>query len=104
VRRREFIALLGGAAIRAPLAARVFVFASGLAASAWHAHLVSEAGGQGTTPVVLPQFSCCQSSPLHTRLYDDVGSAWTVKQNPCKSHSVTYKLPMLCWTSRRKLT
>jgi hypothetical protein len=41
VRRRESIALLGDAANLCTVAA--FVFASGLAASAWHAH---EAGGQ----------------------------------------------------------
>ncbi len=77
---QEFIALLGGAAICAPLAARVFVFASGLAASAWHAHVASEAGGQGTTPVVLPQFSCCQSSPFNSLLVGTPSAAvvWAV--------------------------
>ena len=33
-----------------------------LAASAWHAHLVSEAGGQEHTNGSVPVLSCCQSS------------------------------------------
>ena len=33
-----------------------------LAASAWHAHLVSEAGGQEHTNGLVPVLSCCQSS------------------------------------------
>ena len=35
---------------------------SALAASAWHAHLVSEAGGQEHTNGSVPVLSCCQSS------------------------------------------